>query len=218
MEHIDKQEALRQIETIKKAVIERRYAIPDTPGHYFAWATLSAGGITIDDWNDIFASLFDISHSTILAIYLGIMIAVGFAASGWFFSKELKRTEEICTPQLKALQTIYLCSIGFASIISVALASSSAGVYIYGIWIFAIGFSMYVENVISKSFFGNLGLLLVLVAAAYVLGSYAYLGKNPTGSQICLIAETGKYLSLVFISGVLGYLGLKLLLKRKKNV
>ena len=218
MEHIDKQEALRQIETIKKAVIGRRYAIPDTPGHYFAWSALSAGGITIDDWNDIFANLLDISHSMVLAIYLGIMITVGFAASGWFFSKELKRTEEICTPQLKALQMIYLCSMGFASILSVALSSSYMGVYIYGVWIFAIGFSMYVENVISKSFFGNLGLLLVFVASLYVLASYVYLGKQPIQSEVCLIADIGKYLSLIFISGVLGYLGFKLMLKRKKNV
>lgn len=218
MEQIDKQEALRQIETIKKAVIERRYAIPDTPGHYFAWAILSAGGITIDDWNDVFANLFGISHSMILAIYLGIMMIIGFAASGWFFSSELKRTDGICTPQLKALQIIYLCSIGFASIMSVALSSSYAGVYIYGIWIFAIGFSMYVENVISKSFVGNIGLLLVLVAALYVLASSVYLGRSPSQTQVCEIADIGKYLCLVFISGVLGYLGIKLMLKRKKNV
>lgn len=52
---------------------------------------------------------------------------------------------------------------------------------------------MYVENVISKSFFGNLGLLLVFVASLYVLASYVYLGRQPIQSEVCLIADIGKY-------------------------
>lgn len=215
---MDKEEALKQIETIKNAVINKGYIMPESPGHYFVWAALSAIGITAGDWSEWFVARFGVSYELVLGVYFTIMLLVGFGASGWFFSKEMQKNDHACTPHLRALRTIYLSSIGFASILTVAMARFDAIVFIYGVWIFAIGFSMYVENAVSRRFFGELGLALVAVSALYVLGGSFYLPSAPTDEHFCALNRVGETLSLVFISGMFAYLGARLLVKRRCDV
>lgn len=216
--NMDKQEALKQIETIKNAVVNKGYIMPDSPGHYFVWAILSGLGVTLDWWACGAAKTFETSYETVAGAYFALMIVVGFGASGWFYSKELQKSDHVCTPQLRALRTIYLCSIGFSSILSMAMLKSQAAVFIYGLWIFAIGFSMYVENVISKRFFKNLGLALVSAAALYTLCGYMYLVGGATEYKLEALNFVGKIVSLAFLPGVFVFLGAKLLIIRRQDV
>lgn len=199
----EKELVLRQINTIAQTVYYSAKVMPETPGHYFIWALLSAISIATPYWIETAMQVTLLSESAVVALELIIMLIVGFGLTSMFIKQELDESGLIYTPELQTLRNIYLSSLSFAALITVILVKENAYYFVNGVWLFAVGISMYIENTLSKRFFGNIGVYLILIAFAFLIFClFSTLAKE----QLCAI---GDLFGFVFISGLLAFLGIK---------
>lgn len=199
----EKELVLRQINTIAQTVHSSAKVMPDAPEHYFIWALLSAISIATPYWIEAVMQITLLSKSVVVALELIIMLIVGFGLTSLLLQNKLDESELICTPELRVLRNIYLASLSFAALITVILVKENAYYFVNGVWLFAVGISMYIENTLSKRFFGNIGVYLILIAFAFLIFClFSTLAKE----QLCAI---GDMFGFVFISGLLAFLGIK---------
>lgn len=199
-----KEEALRQLETIRQAVLDRSRIIPDAPTHYFVWAVLSAVGFLRAYWIDGVAASAGIAAPTVLALYLGIMLIVGFGTTWFIIGRSLHQNDLICSKDLRLIGHTYLFSFLFATLTALNLQGSEAAALIDGVWLFCVGVAMHVEHTIANRIYGGYGLLLMATALLYLAAGYIL----PDGIHALL--PLGSVLGLGMISIALVVFGLRL--------
>jgi hypothetical protein len=208
----EKELILKQIQTIQNSVSNRAKVMPDAPAHYFVWAFLSFISIATPYWITTVANFTGLDYALILALELILMLIIGFGLTSMLLQKELDSSGLICVPELRIMRNVYLVTLSFSAILTLILVDAQMYYFISGIWLFALGLSMYVENALSKRFFGNMGIYLVLISFAFLL--FCYFSNLPK-EELCFIGDS---FGFVFISGLLAFLGIKLYSLKNNNV
>ncbi len=206
----DSLETLRQINTIRQAVLERSRIVPDDPRHYALWSLLSAIALCIPYWTPWIIHISPLPlQGTSIAILI-LLVSAGFLTTLKLCHRSIDQADMVLTKEFHLITALYLIVLIFGIIMTLFLLFSDLYFLINAVWMFCVGLGMFVEGHLVQRIYGHYGRTLTMMALITLSVTFLLYQNNPSPSYIALIQGFITLLALMTISIPYGYFGIKL--------
>ncbi|MCH9812518.1 MAG: hypothetical protein K0U47_01080 [Epsilonproteobacteria bacterium] len=203
-----KEEAIKQINTIKESLVDSQKFVPYAPNALIMWGIVT--GILFLFTQEVIERFGIVSGGLFLAIFISV--------SAYMESKMIRKINkkyevEALTRKQKFIESIYIFISIFAILMTAILFKAGAINLIYVVWIFLIGLTSYIAgHILNQKSFTYHGIVSFMIAFGIVYLIYF----THDGLQDSGLSYLFRALGVVIIGG--GYIWLGLLMKKESYV